>query len=304
MLWACVMKIASLRTGALALTLALGCAPPQPSESAGSLGPRGGKADGESCALRGSFAAMGDFQSFSRWDFTFEGGALSDSHTDDLTADEWPTTLIYDENASRVSLIQITHASDAILEVALHLQIDACNDSGMELSPVAAYTTTFDQTGGGGTGVDVHEVTIETVAPPPPEGPQAELDARVAAILAEYDLEGTGVEIDAEELARQEALDNAVDFDTAMRKALDSFLTDGDDPESPVGLVSEDLNESWAEGCLVAADAAASVRCFMKEGGTLRLLTLEQRPEGEEDPSESWISRSTSKTSPTTDTGR
>jgi hypothetical protein len=283
-----LMKIASIRTLILALALALGCGAPEPSDPAGGGGGAvGGKADGETCELRGSFAASGDFQSFSRWEFTFEEGVLTDSHTDDLPAEEWRTTVVQDDDASRVSLIQITHASDAILEVALHMEIDACDADGVSLSPVAAYTTTIDETSAGSHDVDVHEVIVEAITPPAPEGPQAEVDARVAAILEEYDLRGLTVEVDAEELARQEALGNAVDFETALRKALDSFLTDGEDLESPVALVTEDLgNSDWE--CLDTDDATAAVRCFMQTG-TLRLLTLDQSPEWGEDTTEFWV---------------
>jgi len=276
----------------LVLATLMGCAVAPPTDSGETGHSAGGKADDASeCQLWGSFAAEGDFQSFSRWDFTFERDQLTDSHTDDLPADEWTTTVIRDDNASRLSLIQITHASDAIIETALHMNIEGCDRDGVTLSPVAAYTTTFDEASGGLHDVDAHSVTLTNVGAGPSEGPQGEVNARVAAILAEYDLNQLPFTVDAEELAAQEALDNTVDFDNALRRAISSFLHDGDDLESPVALVSEDLgNTSWGESCLDTDDSTDAVRCFMNRPDSgLRLLTREQRPEGYEDPMEKWI---------------
>jgi hypothetical protein len=107
------------------------------------------KASGQDpCALDGTFVFYGDYPSFTRWSVTFQGGALIDSHTDDLTAEEWPTTAIQDpHDRDNLSLVQITHASDAIITTTLYLQ-RSCGGGVLALRAAVGQTVFFDLTSG------------------------------------------------------------------------------------------------------------------------------------------------------------
>lgn len=111
---------------------------------------------GGHCELEGSFEARGDFPSFSTWSFRVEGGALVDSHTDDLGPEEWATTLVRDQFGDLHSLVQVTDGSDAVIETTLHLR-PSCDGDQLSLEAAGAYTVFHDQEG---TFIEAHAVTI------------------------------------------------------------------------------------------------------------------------------------------------
>ncbi len=104
-----------------------------------------GKAD-NLCQLSGDFVVYGEFPSFSKWFFSFAAGELVDSYTDDLTAQEWPTTALVDGSQS-VSLIQVTHASDAVITTTLYLE-KTCIGGLASLGVIAAQTIEYDMCSG------------------------------------------------------------------------------------------------------------------------------------------------------------
>jgi len=86
------------------------------------------------------------------------------------------------------------------------------------------------------------------------------------------------LELDADEVARQEALGGQVGFETAFRRALESFLNDGDHPESPISLIRGD--EGISDG-----GAQARTRAVLDQATSYFGLVHLDPPVSEDDPS-------------------
>jgi hypothetical protein len=99
------------------------------------------------CRVEGTYEVTGDFLSFTTWTFTIENDALIDSHTDDLDARDWPTTLVSGGGTGLWSLVQITDASDQVIQTVIHVREGECIGTRRELQPVDAYTITTDLRG-------------------------------------------------------------------------------------------------------------------------------------------------------------
>ena len=118
--------------------------------------------------------------------------------------------------------------------------------------------------------------------------PVSDVEATIARVTAELGLSDMPTTIDDDEVARQIALGGTVGFEGALRAALDSFLNDGDDPESPLGLVSEETIE---DGPCTGSDPHALVRCFMSlPSSDFSLVAIDgYPPEGGESVTDAWI---------------
>lgn len=161
----------ALVAGILSLVLAMSCGPvsdPLEGEPL-ALDHSAGKQETVACGLSGAFRADGDWSSFSSWFFTLENGRLVHSSTDNLDPEEWPTSVSTDPfNPEFFSLVQITEASDAMLETVLHLRVQRSAGGGQStISTRAAYTVVFDYTCGdegfSGTGCDSVERNTVTI---------------------------------------------------------------------------------------------------------------------------------------------
>ncbi|MBI4613484.1 MAG: hypothetical protein HY720_07740 [Planctomycetes bacterium] len=115
-----------------------------------------------------------------------------------------------------------------------------------------------------------------------------------AAILAAYGVERMAVTLDETELDRQTRLGGVVPFPAAFLWAVESFLEDDRDAESPLALVLEDAFRD--EGVPFALPVPAAVRRRSIElvashanRGEIRLLALDEEPEGQESARENWI---------------
>lgn len=109
----------------------------------------------------------------------------------------------------------------------------------------------------------------------------------IDALLAAKGIPRISVDLPADEAARQGAAHpSAVAFEAALDKALESFLTDADDPESPLGLVS-DLDAD--DACKKATDAE-SLRCFLDTpSAELGMLKMGESAEYGEKVQDAWI---------------
>jgi hypothetical protein len=86
------------------------------------------------------------------------------------------------------------------------------------------------------------------------------------------------LEIDADEVARQEALGGRVSFEAAFRGALESFINDNEHPESPNALLRGD--EGISDG-----GARARTRAVLDQDTSYFGLVHLDPPASEEDPS-------------------
>lgn len=117
----------------------------------------------------------------------------------------------------------------------------------------------------------------------PPAG--TDTGAAINAALDDFSVPGLKVAVDAVELRAQKALPNAVGFEDALRSALESFLTDGDDPESPLGIVRQLLPAGAS-----AAEVEAAVRDYLNRPSTeLSLMARGDSPEHGESVTDSWV---------------
>lgn len=105
-------------------------------------GPKAG-AEPAAGALSGRYVVLGAWDSFSEWHLEFKGGELVDSHTDDLSAADWPTQMA--RNGNEIVLTQTTEASDATMTEQLTLE----SSSAGGLSAKSATTTFVDHTSDG-----------------------------------------------------------------------------------------------------------------------------------------------------------
>jgi hypothetical protein len=95
------------------------------------------------CKLNGDFKVSGLWTSFTEWHFTFTDGKLTKSYTDDLPAEDWPTTMEI-QSGKFLKLSQTTRASDTIIDTILHLKITKCEDPHVELMPLRGYEVYLD----------------------------------------------------------------------------------------------------------------------------------------------------------------
>ncbi len=117
----------------------------------------------------------------------------------------------------------------------------------------------------------------------PPGGASTDTGRAIEAALADFSVPSLKVAVDAVELRGQEGLNNAVPFEAALRSALESFLKDGDDPESPLGLVSELNGGSRAEN-------EAALRDLLNDPSTeLSLMARTDSPEHGESVQDNWV---------------
>jgi len=124
---------------------------------------------------------------------------------------------------------------------------------------------------------------------PPPEGAPSQVEPEEVMEYRPYTGEcpqiarALGVptlvlELDADEVARQEALGGKVGFETAFRRALESFLNDGDHPESPISLIRGD--DGISDG-----GAQARTRAVLDQATSYFGLVHLDPPASEDDPS-------------------
>ncbi len=113
-----------------------------------------------------------------------------------------------------------------------------------------------------------------------------DLQTLIHQIATDFQVLGLTFEIDGTEVRQQSQLaENQVPFTHALRATLQSFLTQGDQIESPRNLVME-VHQIFREN--FESDAAWNealterVRAYMNEAGFLRLLPLEI-PENKDD---------------------
>lgn len=112
-------------------------------------------------------------------------------------------------------------------------------------------------------------------------------DAVIAAALESMGLGAMKVDIDMSEVdAQEKAFPGKVSFDAALRAALDSFAHDGDDPESPLGLV-----EGYDDPELCGGGShQAQLMCLMNDASTtLGLIHRGESAENGEEPKDAWI---------------
>lgn len=109
----------------------------------------------------------------------------------------------------------------------------------------------------------------------------------VDAILAAHGVPRISLDLPADEATRQAAAHpSTVGFEAALDKALTSFLQDGDDPESPLGLVS-DIDDD--DPCKKATDRE-TVKCFLNDPRTeLGMLKMGESAEHGESVGDYWI---------------
>jgi hypothetical protein len=120
---------------------------------------------------------------------------------------------------------------------------------------------------------------------------QEALNQDVAAILDEHGLDGVFFDFPLNQLRGMERLNNAVEFEDALDRAVNSFLTDGSDLESPLALVEEEMLVPAGDECLALDNGPDALRCILNQGGSLHLLDYGQRPEGSGDVESDWIFR-------------
>lgn len=124
-----------------------------------------------------------------------------------------------------------------------------------------------------------------------PADQAAAIQATAESVLAEYGLPNVTLELNPAVIDRQSKLPgNTVDFEAALRASLDSFLSDFDDVESPLGIVLNDLPGSWPPSAETIAIAKAQVIDHAnRPTSKLRVLNLDDRPEGGESTRDNWI---------------
>lgn len=149
-------------------------------------------------------------------------------------------------------------------------------------------------------------VACSSEPPPPEEGWVEEPVAEEPAPFVPYTGEcpkialALGVpkltlELDADEVARQEALGGQVEFETAFRRALESLLTDGEHPESPLALLrgDEGISQGGAEartrGTLDQASSYFGLVPLVPPNSEQDPNYGLHRPPGGEDPRQFWI---------------
>ena len=115
----------------------------------------------------------------------------------------------------------------------------------------------------------------------------AQLETEVRQVIAAAGFPGATVHVAGEALDRQEALPGAVvSAVEAVRRGLESYLTVGADPESPLGILVERVREERHEpanqpSAATIAEARRRLEGFLNRPTThLRLLNLEEEPEG------------------------
>ena len=119
----------------------------------------------------------------------------------------------------------------------------------------------------------------------PPE-PQTRAE-QIAQILMDFGLEQMRIRLPEADIDRQEQVyPGPVNFNGALVEAIDSFLNDGSDLESPRSLASD-----VREGPCLQADLTERVRCFLnRDTAFLELYGSEGfAPENRESIEQNWI---------------
>lgn len=116
----------------------------------------------------------------------------------------------------------------------------------------------------------------------------------IGTILAAFEVDGVTLSIDPAELLAQQSLPSAVPFATAILYAIESFVRDADDAESPRALALDPLlsNLGAPYNSLVVAALqprlTAKVRAAIRSG-ELKLMARGDQPEGGERVGGNWI---------------
>lgn len=115
----------------------------------------------------------------------------------------------------------------------------------------------------------------------------------INSVLSEYGLSIEKTEFSIHEINKQESTSKVL-FINALREALDSFLNDDADYESPNSIAQEviyDIYENSLEMSYVEIKRAASIELkkMMINSMYLRLLTPSESPEHGESPIKNWI---------------
>ncbi len=121
--------------------------------------------------------------------------------------------------------------------------------------------------------------------------------ATADAVLADLGITGAEVDLPPAVIAHMETLPgNSVGFEAALRAAIDSFLTDFDDAESPMALTLEEAiygpngGGSWPPNANDIEIARADLLSHINRPSTkVRLLCLGESPEGGESAANNWI---------------
>ncbi|MEE2758265.1 MAG: hypothetical protein VYA30_16520 [Myxococcota bacterium] len=113
------------------------------------------------------------------------------------------------------------------------------------------------------------------------------LEARIIAVKQRFGLMNMTTRIELADVAEQvELYGGQVDFESALVAALNNFLTDGRDEESPLRLVVDAVH-----GNCGLADMTERVRCFMNDPRTIFTLygSIGFAPENGERVEQNWI---------------
>lgn len=123
---------------------------------------------------------------------------------------------------------------------------------------------------------------------------QGDIDAIVERVLSDHGIEGITAAFPLQEVLAQmqQEFSNAVSFEDALGAAIDSFLNDGQDPESPLMIV-EDVDE---EPC-ISDNLTERVRCWMNRSSSVLAIVYRDGqvhdgvypPEVGESIAENWV---------------
>jgi hypothetical protein len=106
-------------------------------------------------------------------------------------------------------------------------------------------------------------------------------------ITDEFQLPKMKVEINLQQIKRQERFKAKISFLEALRAAMTSFLKDSKDLESPLSLV---MQGQYGASAMDVAKPQEVLRNFLnRPNTTLTLLATKERPEGGESVRKNWI---------------
>ncbi len=147
-------------------------------------------------------------------------------------------------------------------------------------------------------GADGCLVGIPDPSKPANTGKDGAYDPAVDIIRNEFKLDKISIDIDASDVASQsENPKNSVGFEQALRSALNSFMNDGHDAESPLGLVLEDADSFFYQqgnhnpsGEQLMEKAKEMLFALLNDPGTkIRLYNVNETPEYGESVSDNWV---------------
>lgn len=104
-------------------------------------------------------------------------------------------------------------------------------------------------------------------------------------IRSEYGLKNIKISISDKDINQQMRLPNHISYEKALRLAIESFLNDDSDVESPLSLVMDN------EPSQPSKEKAKQIllQYLNKSTSRIQLLPLHEKPEGGESCNENWI---------------